>query len=413
MKPTFKRAPLYWLALGTFAVGTEGFMIAAILPRIAADLSVSMQSVGLLVTIFALTYGLSSPILTAFTGNFDRRKLLILAMAAFAGANIVAARATGYWPLVFARILLAVSAGLYTPSASALAGALVPPEWRGRALAIVNGGFSVAVALGVPLGALIGNRFGWRMTFVDVAVLAAAAAAGLLVGIPRGAGAGLSAASLRERIAVVRQPAALSALLVTTLWGIAGYSVYTYIAPYLATVAGLQQAHIGYVLFLLGASAFTGLLIGGAAVDRIGSRRVIAMVLPVLAAALVSLSVSARYLSASSALIPVLIAIAVWGITGWSFLPAQQARVIGISGLKNASVILSLNASFQYLGFSLGAALGSLVITRGSVADLGWFGGLCAAASLVLFLATSRPARAVSPASVRVGSAERVALDIP
>jgi predicted MFS family arabinose efflux permease len=413
MKPAFTRAPLYWLALGTFAVGTEGFMIAAILPRIAADLSVSVQSVGLLVTIFALTYGLSSPILTAFTGSFDRRKLLILAMAAFAGANIVAARATGYWPLVFARILLAVSAGLYTPSASALAGALVPLEWRGRALAIVNGGFSVAVALGVPLGALIGNRFGWRMTFVGVAILAAAAAGGLLVGIPRGAGAGLSAASLRERVAVIRQPAAFSALLVTTLWGLAGYSVYTYIAPYLATVVGLQEVHIGYVLFLLGASAFTGLLIGGAAVDRIGSRRVIATALPVLAAALVSLSVSARYLSASNALIPVLIAVAVWGITGWSFLPAQQARVIGISGLKNASVILSLNASFQYLGFSLGAALGSIVITRGGVADLGWFGGLCAAASLALFLVTSRPARAVSPVSVRVSPSERVALDIP
>src|SRR6478735_829064 len=119
--PAFHAAPLYWLALGTFAVGTEGFMIAALLPGIAGDLAVSL------------------PLLTALTGNVNRRKLLILSMAAFAGANIIAAVAPGYWFLLGARILLALSAGLYVPSANALPGVLVPPERRGRALAIVGG----------------------------------------------------------------------------------------------------------------------------------------------------------------------------------------------------------------------------------------------------------------------------------
>ena len=149
--------------------------VAALLPGIASDLTVSLQAAGQLVTVFALTYALSSPLLTALTGNVNRRRLLILSMAAFAGANLIAALASGYWFLLGARILLALSAGLYVPSANALAGVLVPPERRGRALAIVGGGISLAVAIGVPMGAFVGSHFGWRMTFLGVAVLAAIA----------------------------------------------------------------------------------------------------------------------------------------------------------------------------------------------------------------------------------------------
>ncbi|MGH6941263.1 MFS transporter [Hypericibacter sp.] len=384
----FHHAPLYWLALGTFAVGTEGFMIAAILPGIATDLSVSVQAAGQLMGVFALTYALSSPILTALTGAVNRRKLLILSMSAFAAANVVAALAPHYGSLLGARILLALSAGLYVPNANALAGALVPPERRGRALAIVGGGISLAVALGVPLGAFIGAHFGWRMTFVGVAVLASLALLGLLFGMPRGIGDGLAVASLRERITIVRQPAALLALGTTAIWAMGGYTVYTYVAPFLTATTGLAGSSIGYALFLWGAAAFSGLLLGGHANDRFGGRLVISVTLPLMGLALISFSVIAHSLTVTAALAPLLVAIVVWGITGWGFFPAQQARLIGITGVKGASIILSLNASFMYLGFSLGAALGSFVLTQASLADLGWVGGLCVLASFLLYLAT-------------------------
>src|SRR5271154_1475062 len=147
-------APLVLLALGTFATGTESFMIAPLLPKLAADLSVNVALAGQLLTAFALTYAVSSPLLSAVTAGVDRRKLLIASMAAFGLANIVASTATGFWELLGARLLLACAAGLYVPSASALGGALVAPERRGRALAIVNGGTSIAIVLGVPLGAI-------------------------------------------------------------------------------------------------------------------------------------------------------------------------------------------------------------------------------------------------------------------
>src|SRR4029077_15416182 len=133
-------ARLYWLALGTFAIGTEGFMIAPLLPDLASDLSVSLVTAGQLVTVFALTYALSSPFLTALTGDIDRRRLLIGSMLAFAAANFVAWSAHSYSALLVARILLAVAAGLYVPNATALAGALVEPSRGGAGLLVVPGG---------------------------------------------------------------------------------------------------------------------------------------------------------------------------------------------------------------------------------------------------------------------------------
>jgi predicted MFS family arabinose efflux permease len=103
-----------------------------------------------------------------------------------------------------------------------------------------------------------------------------------------------------------------------------------------------------------------------------------------MAFALVSLSLTARYLTLSTSLVPVLAAIGLWGVTAWSFFPAQQVRLMGITGLKVAPVIFSRNASFMYLGFSMGAALGALTLTHSSIADLGSVGGSCVAASLVL-----------------------------
>ena len=109
-----------------------------------------------------------------------------------------------------------------------------------------------------------------------------------------------------------------------------------------------------------------------------------------MALTLISLSASARYLTQSEGLVPILAAVILWGATRWGFFPAQQSRLIDIIGLKVAPVVLSLNASFMYLGFSLGASLGSLTLTAGSVADLGWVGGLCVLASLGLFLGSER-----------------------
>ena len=388
--------PIYWMALGTFAIGTEGFMIAPLLPRLAGDLSVSVAAAGQLVTVFALTYAFSSPILTALTGALNRRRLLVLSMIGFALANVFAFAAKDYWMLMAARVLLAVAAGLYVPNANALAGALVRPERRGAALAIVSGGTTIAVALGVPLGSIIGAKFGWRAMFAGVGVLAVIATLGLLAGLARDVGSKLPATGLRERLGVVRQPAVLRTLLVTTLWATGAYTVYTYIASLLYTATGIEGPYLSAVLFVWGLSAAAGIFAGGTLTDKHGAGRVIISGLIFLALAFASLSMSATLLTKAVAVGPVLVAIVVWGLSAWAFFPAQQTRLIGIAGIRVAPIVLSLNASFMFLGFSLGAALGSVTLTYAAPSALGWVGSLCVLASLLLSIRTMR-ATAAAP----------------
>jgi N-ethylmaleimide reductase len=380
--PSRHRGALFGLAIGTFAVGTEGFMIAALLPAIAHSFSVSIAAAGQLVTIFALVYALSSPISTALTATLPRRKLLILSLAGFCVANLVAAVAPGFWSLVAARILLALAAGLYVPNANALAGALAAPQHRGRALGIVNGGITVAIAIGVPLCAFMGAHFGWRSTFAGVAVLSAAALAALAFLLPRDV-AMPAPARLRHRFAVIGAKAVFPTLLTTTLWAVGAYTVYTYVAPYLSESAGLMPSQIGLVLMVYGVAALVGVMLGGAGVDRLGSRAVQAISLPAMAIAFAGLTIIG-FLPNPHAIFAIVPLIIVWGISAWSFFPAQQNRLMAIAGLRNIPVVLSLNASFMYLGFAAGAALGSIVIAFLNVAWIGAAGDVTLVAAIAM-----------------------------
>ncbi|MES2160932.1 MAG: MFS transporter [Pseudomonadota bacterium] len=382
--------PLILLALGTFAVGTESFMIAGLLPGMAADLAVSVAAAGQLVTVFALAYALSSPILTALTSYASRRTLLIVAMGAFALANVAAWSAQDYWQLMTARVLLAFAAGLYVPGANALASAVVAPERRGTAIAIVNGGLSLAIAFGVPLGAMIGDGMGWRVTFGAVAALSALATAGLAFGLPQGIGAGLATATLKERVQTAAQPAILLTLLATTLWAMASYTTYTYLALFVASATTLHGAQIGYILFAWGASAALGLAISGRAIDRHGPRAVILPALTASTLSFVLLSASAHLLPRGWEIVPVVMAVVAWGVAHWAYYPAQQTTLVGLAGVKSAPIVLSLNASFMYLGFSLGAGLGSLTLTYSGIANLGYASALGMLAALALTTANGR-----------------------
>ncbi|MHC8334265.1 MFS transporter [Pseudomonas sp. LB3P25] len=384
------KRPLYWLALGTFAVGTESFMIAGLLPGMATDLDVSVGVAGQLVTVFALAYALSSPVLAALSGNLNRRRLLIGAMALFAAANLLAFAASGYWSLMAARVVLALAAAVYVPGANALASVVVPPEQRGRAIAIVNGGLSLAIALGVPAGTVLGAAMGWRATFASVAIISALAVVGLLMGLPREIGAGLATASLRQRVSTAAQPAVLRTLLITTLWAMASYTTYTYLAPLLEATTLINGPAIGFVLFGWGVSAAIGLAISGPAVDRKGPRAVILPALATSTTAFIVLSLAPHVVGKQIVVVPIVLAIAAWGVAHWAFYPAQQTTLVGVAGVASAPVVLSLNASFMYLGFSLGAGLGSLTLRYSSLANLGFVSAFCAAAALTLAYASGR-----------------------
>ena len=177
---------IFWIALAAFAFGTEAFVIVGLLPVIAADLQISLAAAGQLVTTYAITYAVGSPILAVTFNNFDRKTVLTLALSCFIAGNLLAVAATSFPALLISRIFMALGAGLCAPTGLAIAVAIAAPERRGRAIALVSSGTTVATVLGAPIGTLIGNAFGWRSAFVLVAVLGAIALAGLSFGLPRG-----------------------------------------------------------------------------------------------------------------------------------------------------------------------------------------------------------------------------------
>ncbi|MBB3138141.1 putative MFS family arabinose efflux permease [Rhizobium pisi] len=382
-EPTPSLMPAYFLALGTFAIGTEGFMIAPLLPTIASDLGMSLSATAMLVVVFTITLAISSPITTVITGRLNRRDTLLVAMTIFAVGNFVAAFSATFSTLLVARLLMAVAAGLYVPSANALAGTIAGPARRGRALAIVSGGMTIAIALGLPLGALVGHAFGWRTTFLAVAVMGLVAIVGIIVGIVRTAGEGMSVASLSERVGVIRQAPILKLLAVTLFWSIGAYTAYPYIAPYLTTVLGFGTSGIGATVSMWGFAAAVGVTTGGGLNDRFGSGRVVTASLILLGCSFTVLA-TVTVLGPAAALVPALVAIGVWGFSVWSFFPAQMARLIAASSPSQASVSLSLNTSTMYLGFSIGSALGAGIIGLDAVWAIGVAAAVAEAISLAL-----------------------------
>lgn len=386
---------LYGLAFGSFAVGTSGFVIAAVLPDIAFDLDVTPGAAGLLVIVYSLAYAVSAPVLTFCTARVPKRALLLWSLVLFAIGNALSAFASSFEVLLGTRVLVAALAGLYMPNANALAGTIVVPERRGRALAIVGGGLSMAIAFGVPLGALLGAQFGWRLTFIGVAAISVIAITVLYIGIPRELGGQTHPVALcRLRMSGMGQRSILT-LSVTALWGMGGYTVYPYIALVFRDGPGLNVSLIGWVLFLYGGGACAGLVVGGRGTDRVGASRIICCALPVVCAALLALSASPHFLADKQELTVMLIAVFAWAMAGWAFFPAQQARLIGIVQDGFAPLILSLNTAFQYVGYSVGAMLGGLLLTYASPLELGVAGavGIFAAIALNLALALTATPR--------------------
>lgn len=379
---------LYWLALGAFCIGTATFITAPLLPAIAAALGVTLPTAGHLVTLYALTYAVGSPVLSTLFGAWNRKSLLVIAMGAFAAANLLAAAAQTFTQLMLAQALLALAAGLFMPAANAVAALIVPAEHRGRAISIVIGGLSVALALGVPIGSMIGGLIHWRMAFVLVAAAGALAAAGLIAGLPRNLPQG--SATLAERVAVARRPAVLLALAVTLLWATGVFSFYTFVSPFLTQTIGFAPSSVPVILFVFGFAGWLGSIIGGRMSDRLGAGRTLSASLAGLGTTYLLFGSSGLAAPSAATMAIVVGSFVLGGIAGWMFHPAQSARLVRLAP-DAAVVALALNQSALYFGTAAGSAVGALIVAHGGVIHLAWLAAGCQFAALaVLGLAVGR-----------------------
>ena len=179
------RAPLATLSFGNLVIGTGTLIIAGLLNEMAADLQTSITAIGQLITGYALAVCFGAPILAGLTSRMERHTLLIAALVIFAAGHLLAAVAPGYGTLMVLRVATGFGAAIFTPQAAATAGMLVPPEQRGRAIATVFLGFSVATVLGVPLGTYLGGHFGWRAALAMVGGLSVLCAVMLYIQLPK------------------------------------------------------------------------------------------------------------------------------------------------------------------------------------------------------------------------------------
>ncbi|MBF8193050.1 MFS transporter [Nonomuraea sp. K274] len=342
--------PLLPLALAAFAVGTDAFVMAGLLPAIAADLEVGLPAAGQLVTVFALTLAVAAPVLSWLLSPLDRRRALQLALIVFVVGNVVTALSPTYLLAWLARVLTAVGAATITATASSAAVAITPAERRGRAMALVIGGLTLSTALGMPLGNLIGS-VDWRLTLWAVAALGVVAAIGISVALPK---VTLPATSLTARLAPLRQPKVLTILVVTLLVMAGHYAVYTYIGAVTAgaTTGSFPQA-ITMILFVWGVGVLVGNFLGGHLADNLPGRGI---ALAALAGGTVLLAISPL---AVSHLVVACVWAAIWGTTDGMVSVVQQHRLV-ILAPASAPVLLGLNSSAIYLGVAMGGGLGGL-----------------------------------------------------
>jgi DHA1 family inner membrane transport protein len=382
---------LYLLALGSFAIGAESFVVSSLLPGIAGDMSVTITQAGYLVLLYALGYAIGAPVLAAVTGSSDRRNVLTAAALVFTVGAGFAALSQGYFELLGARIVMAFAAGLYAATAQATAVSIAAPEHRARAVAVVVGGTTLAVALGAPLGAFVSSFAGWRGTYVVIALMGIAAMLAIRLMLPKGLRG--ERKTLRERFAVLALPGVRPTLLVTLLYMTGPFAVFVYVAPLAVGTIGLAKELLPVVLLTFGVGAAIGNYLGGQLADRFGAQRttlwVTAISVPML------LAQSFIPLLPAGLREPVFLAFLLpWGIAGWGFLPAQVSRLVGLVPTA-APLVLSLNGSALYLGSALGALVGGLTLQYGNAAELGAVGALFPLAGLALMLRMQRPPKPV------------------
>jgi DHA1 family chloramphenicol resistance protein-like MFS transporter len=378
--------PLYLLALAVFAMGTSEFMLAGLLPDIAADLDVTVGSAGLLTSAFAIGMVVGAPLMAAIARNLPARLSLLGFVLVFLTAHVVGAATSSFAVLVVTRVVAALANAGFLAVALTTAAGLVPPDLKGRALAVLLSGTTVATIAGVPGGSALGTLFGWRATFWAVAAVCVPAAIGILRGIPpRPAREGRAdGPALRSELGQLRSPRLILVMVLGALVNAATFASFTFLAPVVTGAAGLGELWITVALVLFGAGSFVGVTIAG----RLSDQRpglVIAAGGPLLLIGWPAMALLAEQ--------PVALLLLVFTQGALSF--ALGGTLI-TRVLYEAAGAPTLAGSYAIAALNMGAAAGPLIAatTLGTAAgDLGplWTSGfLVATALLVAF-----PLRAV------------------
>ncbi|WP_217238048.1 MFS transporter [Streptomyces sp. AC555_RSS877] len=370
------------LALGGFGIGLTEFLIAGLLPQVASSFAVSEAAAGWLISGYALSVAIGAIALTAATARLPSKEVLVGLVALFVIGNLLSALAPSYPVMLLGRIVAALCHGSFFGIGSLVARSLVAPEKKSRAVAVMFAGLTVANVLGVPFGALVGERWGWRAAFWAVTAIGVLAMAGLVAFLPGRAGEVPSPtvpdhsdpvplSGLRDQLRAFRSRQVWLTLTATALGYGGMFGAFSYIAYTFTEVGGFSPADVAWLLMVYGVGLVVGNLVGGRAADRDRDR---ALVLALLG---LTVTLAVFGLLAGNATASVVL-VFLMGVFGFAGVPGMITRVTDYA--HGAALAASANVSASNIGNALGAWLGGLAITAG----LGYRAPLFVGAGIVL-----------------------------
>ncbi|MFP3511233.1 MFS transporter [Peribacillus sp. SIMBA_075] len=371
---------IYMLAIISFLVGTSEFIISGILDKIADSLGVTIAAAGQLITIFSLVYAIGTPILMALTASLDRRRLMLYSLGLFVVANLLAFLLPGFGPFLFARIIMALGAGLVVVTALNIAAKLAPPDKQASSIATVVMGFTASLIIGVPLGRIMADAFGWKSVFGGIALFGLIAMIVLFFTIPPTKGD--KPIPLLQQLALLKKRKVALGLSITFFW-LGGYSIaYTYLSPYLLSVSGISDSLLSTALLIFGIASLIGSKFGGYSTDRWGVSFTLIGGMALHIMMIIMLSI------VTNSLMGVLIILTLWSFAAWSSGPTQQYHLATLEP-ESSGVMLGLNQSMMQLAMAAGAGIGGVAVEQVSLASITWIGATGVAIAMVIVLVLS------------------------
>jgi MFS transporter, DHA1 family, inner membrane transport protein len=341
------------LSLGTFLVGTNGFVIAGLLPDIARGLSTTPTGVGLSITVYAAVVAVLAPTVATLLTRVPRIPLIAAGMVLTAVGTTITAVGVDLPAFVIGRAIAGAGGAAIVPTAVSVAAILVPPARRGRAIAIVTLGFTLSTAIGSPLGTAVAHVGGWRLPLAAVAVLAAISAVVVLlvvrdVPLP-------PPLSFANRVSVLADPRILLAL-GSTVFTIAAFNVlYIFSSSVTADATRGSGALLAGLLLVYGLGGVIGNQLSGRLTDRFGNRVVGSILIGVHFIALLAIFVVAPWYPAS------VVAFAIWGVAAFGTGIAVQDRLASIDPAR-ATIAVSWYSTGVYVGIALAPLIGGATL---------------------------------------------------
>lgn len=368
------------LALAAFIFNTAEFAPVALLSDIAVSFSMSAAQVGLIITIYAWVVGtMSLPFMLACS-DAERRGLLIKVFILFVVSNVFSGLAWNFWVLVAARIGVALAHAIFWSITASLAVRLAPPGKKAQALSLLATGTSLAMVLGLPLGRLVGQYMGWRVTFSGIGVLAFAILLILMKLLPPLPSS--HSGSLKSLPLLLKRPALLCIYLLTVLVVTAHFTAYSYIEPFVQRVAGLSANFTTIVLLIFGGAGIIGSIIFSRYSSRYPAGFLIASIalLPLTMALLLPLAGDSLSLSLLCVL---------WGVVIMAVSLGMQVKVLALAS-DATDVAMALFSGIYNVGIGGGALLGNQVITHFGMEEIGFVGAVLGAIALLWCIFTFR-----------------------